>query len=382
MEHEEKSLPDTINHNNFPAKLWVMANDPTNGAVSWSSSGEGLVIDQSLFESQILSPHNTFKTANFTSIVRQLNLYGFKKKDMPTVTNDSTSTHFYDNPNFKRGHPELLVNLKRLTVSNKARLEAGLEVNVRLGREGMGGFLKRKISSTPSPLPSKNQATNAQRGTPVPPRYLMRGDIGASSWAFVPSQPIPLSQSPLCPMHSHPILPTQIKNGNPHFFRGAPWHAHYRPGCNPSVCHSHHSHMVSPNGPELPTLLSPQSNYRVGYQVNILDFGQDSQHNKNQDVKKTFNFEAIFQRADEFMPTSPSTVAVKVESTAEVSVSDVPRENNSSSATANAPAPNILPLQKKLVTSVPELMLGDHLVEDAEIICVDLPETSGDFTPE
>uniref|UniRef100_A0A8C4XES5 Uncharacterized protein n=1 Tax=Erpetoichthys calabaricus TaxID=27687 RepID=A0A8C4XES5_ERPCA len=43
---------------------------------------------------------------------------------------DGTLHHFL-HPNFKKGHPELLVNVKRLTGVNKAKLEAGIEVTCR-----------------------------------------------------------------------------------------------------------------------------------------------------------------------------------------------------------------------------------------------------------
>ncbi|XP_044079345.1 heat shock factor protein 5 isoform X2 [Siniperca chuatsi] len=141
MDIGESSLPASINHNNFPAKLWRLVNNPANKAICWDSFGEVIIIDQHLFERQILSPSTTtldnadaFKTTNFSSFVRQLNLYGFRKAD-PAVkdnpTGDSGAYHHFHNPNFKRNHPELVASLRRLTVDNKAKLQAGLNVNCR-----------------------------------------------------------------------------------------------------------------------------------------------------------------------------------------------------------------------------------------------------------
>lgn len=129
------SLPDTINPNNFPAKLWRLVNNPTNKAICWDHRGELVIIDQRLLEMEVLSPSTSdspeaFKTNNFSSFVRQLNLYGFKKADaQPDL--DTKAFHCFYNPDFKRDHPELVGRLRRLTVDNKAKIQAGLSVNCR-----------------------------------------------------------------------------------------------------------------------------------------------------------------------------------------------------------------------------------------------------------
>uniref|UniRef100_A0A8C4XET3 HSF-type DNA-binding domain-containing protein n=1 Tax=Erpetoichthys calabaricus TaxID=27687 RepID=A0A8C4XET3_ERPCA len=123
------SIP--INPNNFPAKLWRLVNNPEIQSINWNPSAEGvIIIHQKLFESELLSPvklsvesSDVFKTTNFTSFIRQMNLYGFRKLPM-----SSGNTDRYLNT---KGHPELLVNVKRLTGVNKAKLEAGIEVTCR-----------------------------------------------------------------------------------------------------------------------------------------------------------------------------------------------------------------------------------------------------------
>lgn len=143
MDVGSSPLPDSINPNNFPAKLWRLVNSRTNRAIFWDSQGDTIIINRHLFEKQVLSPGSptldnadAFKTTNYSSFVRQLNLYGFRKidpadKDNTKPKGDSVPyDHFY-NPSFKRNHPELVATLRRLTVINKAKLQAGLSVSCR-----------------------------------------------------------------------------------------------------------------------------------------------------------------------------------------------------------------------------------------------------------
>lgn len=145
---EGQRLPAALNPSHFPAKLWELVNSPRCGSVRWDARGEGLLIDQRLFERELLGAEaagdgaaldgEVFKTRNFASFIRQLNLYGFRKLGPgpgplqdPAGGDGGSSAgallHFYS-PHFRRDRPELLVNLKRLTRANKAKLAAGLEL--------------------------------------------------------------------------------------------------------------------------------------------------------------------------------------------------------------------------------------------------------------
>ncbi|NWV17509.1 HSF5 protein, partial [Origma solitaria] len=137
----------------FPVKLWLLVNNPYVQSVRWDARGEGLFIDQALFEQELLvagpGEDELFKTKNFGSIVRQLNLYGFHKVMVSagssamgptpwlstvrgdTVYPDGPLHHFW-NPHFRHDRPDLLIKIKRLTKANKEKLDAGLEVTSRL----------------------------------------------------------------------------------------------------------------------------------------------------------------------------------------------------------------------------------------------------------
>ncbi|KAM8835928.1 heat shock factor protein 5 [Synchiropus picturatus] len=131
MQDGQGSLPSTLNAFAFPAKLWRMVNNAKSNAVRWSDSGDVIFIDRQIFENQILarqskpSEHlDTFRAKHFASFIRQLNLYGFSRASW--VRRAEGVRHQFFHPYFKRGHPELLDNLKRLTVKNKIKWKAGL----------------------------------------------------------------------------------------------------------------------------------------------------------------------------------------------------------------------------------------------------------------
>ncbi|KAM4046118.1 heat shock factor protein 5 isoform 2-T3 [Anomaloglossus baeobatrachus] len=150
MDPEETFESAPLNPNNFPAKLWRLVNSPHYQSIYWDSTGDGVIIDKKLFELELLCPSRginltpeLFKTTNFTSFIRQLNLYGFRKLVVGTDSSaglhslgldtgavDGSIHHFF-NDHFQKGRPDLLVNMKRLTSINKAKLAAGLEVNTR-----------------------------------------------------------------------------------------------------------------------------------------------------------------------------------------------------------------------------------------------------------
>ncbi|NXD29125.1 HSF5 protein, partial [Spelaeornis formosus] len=140
----------------FPLKLWLLVNNPRVHSVHWDTSGEGLFIDQRLFEQELLAvgpstagEEELFKTKNFSSIIRQLNLYGFHKLPVsPTSSavgskpraatesgnagNTDGPLHHFWNPHFRYNRPDLLLKIRRLTKANKEKLDAGLEVTSRL----------------------------------------------------------------------------------------------------------------------------------------------------------------------------------------------------------------------------------------------------------
>ncbi|KAH9375722.1 hypothetical protein HPB48_017596 [Haemaphysalis longicornis] len=102
----------------FPQKLWKIVNECESGAIAWSTDGTAVVVDYYKFLSDYLENRvDIFKTNNFTSFIRQLNLYGFRKvrsRQRATAANPGPRDfHVFQNDFFIRGRPDMLPAVTR-----------------------------------------------------------------------------------------------------------------------------------------------------------------------------------------------------------------------------------------------------------------------------
>jgi len=89
----------------FLMKTYMLVEDPaTDGVISWNSEGTGFVVWQPAEFARDLLP-TLFKHSNFSSFVRQLNTYGFRKA--------ATSRWEFCNDMFRRGERDLLCEIRR-----------------------------------------------------------------------------------------------------------------------------------------------------------------------------------------------------------------------------------------------------------------------------
>ncbi|KAK2362582.1 heat stress transcription factor B-2b [Trifolium repens] len=89
----------------FLLKTYMLVEDPaTDDVISWNEEGSAFVVWQPAEFSRDLLP-TLFKHSNFSSFVRQLNTYGFRKV--------ATNRWEFCNEKFKKGERELLSEIRR-----------------------------------------------------------------------------------------------------------------------------------------------------------------------------------------------------------------------------------------------------------------------------
>uniref|UniRef100_A0A452FW13 HSF-type DNA-binding domain-containing protein n=1 Tax=Capra hircus TaxID=9925 RepID=A0A452FW13_CAPHI len=133
--HYTYSVSETDDGNDFlsltfPRKLWNIVESDQFESIWWDETGTCIVINEELFKKEVLErkdPFRIFETKSMKSFIRQLNLYGFHKNrqsvqrsaSLPVFLEEENNISLlsklqtYYNPNFKRGHPQLLVRMQR-----------------------------------------------------------------------------------------------------------------------------------------------------------------------------------------------------------------------------------------------------------------------------
>jgi hypothetical protein len=126
--NQERSVPKFLKK-----MFYILEENRHNELVSWSDDGSALIIKKPTdFANRVLPLY--FKHSNFSSFIRQLNMYKFKK------SKSSHYDHIYTHPMFQRGKIDLLRTIHRktsLTIETQSfKLDDEIDVD-RLIQENM-----------------------------------------------------------------------------------------------------------------------------------------------------------------------------------------------------------------------------------------------------
>eukprot|EP00117_Sycon_ciliatum_P004382 scpid49106/ scgid0354/ Heat shock factor protein 3; HSF 3C; HSTF 3C; Heat shock transcription factor 3 len=106
----------------FLQKLWAMVSDPeTNNVICWAEDGKSFIVKNPDLLSQEILP-KYFKHRNFSSFVRQLNLYNFiRSSGLGTNAIVASGYVVFGHSLFCKGHPNLLRKIKRKTAASAVK---------------------------------------------------------------------------------------------------------------------------------------------------------------------------------------------------------------------------------------------------------------------
>lgn len=152
----------------FISKLkLLLSEEKYRRAIRWSENGAAILItDGETFKRQVLDESaEMFKTRNFTSFVRQLNLYGFRKVPVNGKSDPSKNMEF-EHAHFKRDKPELMHLVHRTCSSRKKKR----------GAQGTLTTFKRESSSSGEPRFRKFKSAEDDEGDMTDSGKLGRND--------------------------------------------------------------------------------------------------------------------------------------------------------------------------------------------------------------
>ncbi|XP_006869797.1 PREDICTED: heat shock transcription factor, X-linked-like [Chrysochloris asiatica] len=141
----------------FPSKLWMLVESSEIKSVYWNECGDLVIIEEDLFQQEVLlrrGAERIFEIDSLKSIIRQFKVHGFVKI---RCSNTQKKLMVYRNPNFKRGHPWLLQNIRRRGTAKKSahaafatRLEPDTMAPSPKRKKQTSGFQQKSVTKDPN----------------------------------------------------------------------------------------------------------------------------------------------------------------------------------------------------------------------------------------
>ncbi|KAG4098709.1 hypothetical protein H8356DRAFT_990670 [Neocallimastix lanati (nom. inval.)] len=193
--------PKSSSNNTFVHKLYQMLSDPKqSNFIKWNDTGLSFTIrNVQGFSHNVLPLH--FRHNNFSSFVRQLNMYGFHKvnKSTPSTKGSDNQVWEFFHPKFIRDKPHLIEEIKRKQIENENwRSNAILQDQGRMNFArhnsfyGKNGTLATKRSSS-TLVTTSSTLSNAVTVPPTIPSQ--NSQIVSAPEVTGPSQPVFIQSS-------------------------------------------------------------------------------------------------------------------------------------------------------------------------------------------
>ncbi|XP_062117515.1 heat stress transcription factor A-3 isoform X2 [Humulus lupulus] len=141
----------------FLSKTFDLVDDPAlDPIISWGSTGGSFVVWDPVDFSRLILPRN-FKHNNFSSFVRQLNTYGFRKID--------TDKWEFANEAFQRGKKHLLKSIQRRKSHQSQPIASYIGPSSEAGKSGLEGEIEKLRNEKSALMQEVVELQQQQRGT-------------------------------------------------------------------------------------------------------------------------------------------------------------------------------------------------------------------------
>ncbi|KAG0036109.1 hypothetical protein BGZ82_004692 [Podila clonocystis] len=212
----------------FVDKLLKMVEDPSiQHLISWAKEGDMFYVYNCVKLSQYILP-KFFKHNNWQSFVRQLNMYGFHKKESSmNRKNPETQRWQFYHPHFQREFPHLRKNIKRKSTRTMSAVPTASRV---VFEHGKGYFLQREDrsrsnsgeengpeqSTKASPILDESSTPSSVPPVPAPTRhYSHYATLGSVSNVPPRDRKLPDTIAPPITRENGPVYP----HHNPAYLR-------------------------------------------------------------------------------------------------------------------------------------------------------------------